>query len=136
METPAFEKSFKGNLMWILWNIGFVITSALPMICFIACLFVIVIKRDATILISILMMGMLHPIFTLTTGVFTKSIGQFLSRKCSGFCKHKILTRLFTYSINCHFTMMSTLDSTCTHCPVQSHFNQFNQKAMSCCPRL
>ena len=83
MDTPAFEKSFKGNLMWILWNIGFVITSALPMICFIACLFVIVIKRDATILISILMMAMLHPIFTLTTGVFAKTMGQFLSRKCS-----------------------------------------------------
>ena len=76
MDNPAFDKSFKGNLMWILWNIGFVITSALPMICFIACLFVIAIKREATILLSLLMMGMLHPMFTLITGVFTENIGN------------------------------------------------------------
>ena len=84
-------------------------TSTLPMIGFIACLFVITIKRDATILISILMMAMLHPMFTLTIGVSTKTMGQFLSRKCSGFLQHKILTRLFTYSINCHFTMIAGL---------------------------
>ena len=82
-------------------------TSALPMVGFIACLFVIAIKREATILLSLLMMGMLHPMFTLITGVFTETIGQCLSRKCSRFYKHKILARLFTYSINCHFAMIA-----------------------------
>ena len=109
METPAFEKSFKGTVVCYLWKIGLVMTSALPMIGFIACLFVIAIKRDATILISILMMAMLHPVFTLATGVFTKTMGQFLSRKCSKVYKHKILARLFTYSINCHFAMIAIL---------------------------
>ena len=109
MKTPACEKSFKGSIVCYLWKIVFVVTSTLPMIGYIACLFVITIKRDATILISILMMAMLHPMFTLTIGVSTKTMGQFLSRKCSGFLQHKILTRLFTYSINCHFTMIAGL---------------------------
>ena len=112
METPAFEKSFKGAFIWFLWKIGFVtyvLTSALPMIGFICCLFIIAIKRDAPILISIIMMIMLHPMFTLVIGSSIQTMGKFLSRYCSKFCKHKILARLFTYSINCNFAMVAGL---------------------------
>ena len=80
METPAFEKSFKGAFIWFLWKIGFVtyvLTSALPMIGFICCLFIIAIKRDAPILISIIMMIMLHPMFTLIIGSSTQTMGKF-----------------------------------------------------------
>lgn len=112
METPAFQKSLKGVFVWFLWKIGFVIyvlSSALPMIGFITSLFVIAIKREADILICVVMLAMLHPIVNLIIGVLTKTIGQFLSSKFSMLYKHKIVARLFTYSINYHFAMIAAL---------------------------
>ena len=112
METPAFEKSFKGATVWFLWKIGFgiyVLSSALPMIGYIASLFVIAIKRETSILIAIVMMVMLHPLVTLVFGIFAKTMGQILLKKLPSAFKYKTLSRLFTYSINGHFTSIAGL---------------------------
>ena len=112
METPAFEKSFKGATNWFLWKIGFgiyLLSSALPMICFIASLFVIAIKRETSILIAVVMMVMLHPFVTIIFGIFVETMGQILSKKLPLFFKRDIMSRLFTYSINGHFTMIASL---------------------------
>ena len=97
METPAFEKSFKGATVWFLWKIGFgiyVLSSALPMIGYIASLFVIAIKRETSILIAVVMMAMLHPLVTLVFGIFAKTLGQILSKKLPLFFKRDIMSRL------------------------------------------
>ena len=112
MKTPPFDKSFNGAIVWFLWKISFVVyilISALPMVCYIACLFVIAIKREASILICMAMMAMLHPVITLVTGVFTKTIGRFLSKKFPIIFKYDILARLFTYSINGHFMIIACM---------------------------
>ena len=112
MKTPPFEKSLKGFRTWFFWKIIFVIyvlTSGLPIIGYIASLFVMAIKREATILISIVMMVMVNPVVTLSIGVLAEAIGLLLSKKYPKLLRHNVLARLFTYSINCHFAMIAVL---------------------------
>ena len=110
MKTPSFEKSLKGFCIWFSWKIAFVIyilSTGLPVVGYIASLFVIAIKRKDTILISMIMMVMINPAITLANGVLSQTIGKLLSKKCPQLYKFKILARLFTYSINCHFAMIA-----------------------------
>ena len=112
MVTPPFEKSLKGFCNWFSWKIAFaiyVLSSGLPVIGFMACLFVIAIKRETTIVISLMMMVMVNPVVTLAYGVLAQTTGKFLSRKCNKLFKFKYLSRLFTYSMNCHFAMIACL---------------------------
>ena len=112
MDTKPFKKTFKGGLLWFLWKIGlviYVLCSALPMIGYIVCLFVISIKRETSIIISIVMMAMLHPLVTIVIGMFAKIIGQLLCKNYPKFFKNKILERMLTYSINLHFTIIAGL---------------------------
>ena len=112
METPPFEKSVKGFCNWFSWKIAFVmyvLSSGLPVIGYMGCLFVIAIKRETTIVISLVMMVMINPVVTLANGVLAQTIGKFFARKCPKLFKVKVLSRLFTYSMNCHFAMIACL---------------------------
>ena len=112
METPPCEKSIKGYLHYFLWKIGFIIyvlTSAIPMIGFIVCLFIIAIIREASILICIVMMAMLNPVVTLAIGTFFQTIGKLITRLSPQVFKFKIIARIFTYSINVHFAMIAAV---------------------------
>ena len=79
------------------------------MVGFIASLLIIAIKREACILLSMIMMAMLNPVITLMCGFLAKKLGSFLTRKCPVMYKYKILARLFTYSINYHFAFIAGL---------------------------
>ena len=112
MITPPFEKSVKGFCNWFSWKVAFaiyVLSTGLPVIGYMACLFVIAIKRETTIVISLVMMVMVNPVFTLSNGVLAQTIGKFFARKCPKLFKFKVLSRLFTYSMNCHFAMIACL---------------------------
>lgn len=85
------------------------LSSGLPVIGYMSCLFVIAIKREATIMISIVMMVMINPAITLAIGAFARTIGQLLSEKFPQLYKFHRLARLFTYSINGHFTLVAAL---------------------------
>ena len=104
--------SLQGFWNWFSWKIVFatyILSAGLPVIGYMACLFVIAIKREATILISMIMMMMINPVITLSIGVFAKTVGKFSSKSFPPLNKFNILSRLFTYSINCHFAMIASM---------------------------
>ena len=116
METPNFEKSFKGICCWILWKIGFVVyflCAAFPIGLCITCIMVLAIERRSTIVLPIIMSAMLHPVVVLPIGVLSKILEGYLSVKL--FNTHinkrtwKILQRLFTYSVNMHLFLIAGL---------------------------
>ena len=112
LKIQSSGTSLQGFWNWFSLKIVFatyILSSGLPVIGYMACLFVIAIKREATILISMIMMMMMNPVITVSIGVFAKTIGKSLSNRFPQLYNLKILARLFTYSINCHFAMVASL---------------------------
>ena len=84
METPNFEKSFKGICCWILWKIGFVVyflCAAFPIGLCITCIMVLAIERRSTIVLPVILSGMLHPVVVIPIGVVSKTLEGYLSSK-------------------------------------------------------
>ena len=83
-----------------------------PIILFIICVIIVAIHRKTSIILSVIMVSMIHPICSLIIGVSTKSFGQFIQmiipRRCSTSPSvfKKILSRMFTFSINVYFALI------------------------------
>ena len=116
METSEFDSSVKGACGWLMQKIALVtyfLCAGLPMALYVTCLLVVAIERRSTIELPIVMTGLLHPSVTLPIGIFAEFFGQYLSsllfRHHNGNSKIKILRRIFTYSINIHFAVISAM---------------------------
>ena len=114
MKTINFEKTFHGLSVWFLSNSGYLLyllCTALPILFYIVCLFLMAVKIEASITLSIIMAAMINPLVAMPIGVTMKTIGQFFKRK---FFPNSPTTklgmtvlRLFTYSLNCHLTLIA-----------------------------
>ena len=116
MKTPPFDKSLHGLSSWILWNTGYllyVLCTALPILFYVFCLFLIAIKREASITLSIIMAVLINPLVSIPIGVTMKTIGQFFKAKIipkqPTSTMARIGLRLLSYSLNCHLTMIGGL---------------------------
>ena len=116
METREFEWSTRGICVWFLSKLAciiYLLTSALPIILYIACLFLITVKRESDIILAGFMVVTVHPVLSLLIGVLMKTLGDFFfDNSCevesTRLAKvYLILGRMFTYSINLHFTFVS-----------------------------
>ena len=113
---PVLVRSGKGLFAWMKWKMAlftYFLSISLPIAFYIICLLLVSIKRESSELLAVVMMIMLHPITMLPFGASTKIIGEFVSSKLfktQPRSKAKIiLSRLFTYSLNLHVTMIATL---------------------------
>ena len=116
MKTVNFEKTLQGTSVWLLWNLGYLVyllCNGLPILFYIVCLFLMAVKREASITLSIIMAAMINPLVAIPIGVTMKTIGQFFKRRLipnSSTSKLGMtILRLFTYSLNCHLTLIAGL---------------------------
>ena len=116
MTIVNFEKTLRGSSVWLLWNLGYLLyllCTGLPILFYIVCLFLMAVKREASITLSIIMAAMINPLVAIPIGVALKTIGDFLKRKIipnqSVSRIAMIFLRLFTYSLNCHLTLIAGL---------------------------
>ena len=116
MTTVNFEKTLHGLSIWLLSNSGYLLyllCTGLPILFYIVCLFLMAVKREASITLSIIMAAMINPLIAIPIGVSMKTIGQFFKRKCFPNSPTSKLAmtvlRLFTYSLNCHLTLIAGL---------------------------
>ena len=115
MKTANFEKTLQGLSVWLLRNLGYLLyllCTGLPTLFYIVCLFLMAVKREASITLSIIMAAMLNPLVTIPIGVTMKTIGQFFKRNFPNSppsTAAKVVIRLFTYSLNCHLTLIAGL---------------------------
>ena len=116
MTTVNFEKTLHGLSVWISWNLSYLfylLCTALPILFYIVCLFLMTVKREASITLSIIMAAMINPLVAIPIGVTMKTIGQFLKNKLIPNQPVSrivvIFLRLFTYSLNCHLTLIDGL---------------------------
>ena len=118
MQTKHLEVSVKGILSWIFSKIGFIIyfsSASLPIVCYVICLVLVAIKRESSMVLSIIMVAVIHPIVTLALGILTKSIGTLVFKKCNPDDQYPrfanylltVIGRLCTYSINVHLTFLA-----------------------------
>ena len=118
MVTKPLEVSVKGIFSWVFSKVGFIIyflSASLPIVCYVICLVLVAIKRESSMVLSIIMVAVIHPIVTLALGILTKTIGTLVFKKCTpdghfSRCANYLLTvigRLCTYSINVHLTFLA-----------------------------
>ena len=114
MKTPKLQRSLKGIVDWIIRKIGFafyMFCMGSPIGLFITNLFIVGIERKSSPILSISMALLLHPATFLPIGVFAKVLGQFafkeLEKHHSNSLRQKIFNRIFTYSLNCHLSMIA-----------------------------
>ena len=116
MKTVNFERTLSGLSVWLLSKSGYLLyllCTGLPILSYIVCLFLMAVKREASITLSIMMAAMINPLVAIPIGVALKTIGQLFKRKLfpnSSTSKLAItVLRLFTYSLNCHLTLIAGL---------------------------
>ena len=116
MKVETFGMSLQGLLSWLTWNIGYLLyllCTALPILFYIVCLFLMAVKREASITLSIIMVALINPLVSIPIGIFTKSVGQYFSKKLfrnqPSTTLTKIISRLVTYSLNFHLTLIAGL---------------------------
>ena len=117
MKTVNYEETLHGFSAWLfLKNLGYLLyllCTGLPILFYIVCLFLMSVKREASITFSIIMAAMINPLVTIPVGVASKTIGEvFLRRFIPSHLTSrmaKIVLRLFTYSLNCHLTLIAGL---------------------------
>ena len=116
MKTPELQRSFKGVSSWIMWKIGFIsylLCTILPISLFISTLFIIGIERESTPTLSVTMAITLHPAVTLPIGLLAGVLGEFtvgnLIKDKRKTMISRILSRTFTYSLNCHLALIAGL---------------------------
>lgn len=116
METSAFDKSLHGIAIWLLWNFGYILyllCTGLPILFYIFCLFLMAIKRETSITLSIIMAVLINPLVSIPVGVTANTLGQYLSKKLSpkifSDTVKQLISRIFTYSLNCHLTLIAGL---------------------------
>ena len=114
MKTVNVKKNLRGLSVWLLWNLGYLLyllCTGLPILLYIVCLFLMAVKREASITLSIIMAAMINPLVAIPIGVAMKTTGQFFKRKFLPISPTSTLTtavlRLFTYSLNCHLTFIA-----------------------------
>ena len=116
MKTVNFEKTLQGSSVWLLCKLGYLIyllCTGLPILFYIVCLFLMAVKREASITLSIIMAAMINPLVAIPIGVSMKTIGQFFTRKLIPNAPTTKLgmtvLRIITYSLNCHLTLIAAL---------------------------
>ena len=114
MTTPSLQMSFEIFCKWIIWKISLIIylmCIAVPISFFITSLFIIGISRESSPSLSLTMAISLHPVVTIPIAVLAKNLGHCLFSKSQtkpGLV-FKILSRTFTYSLNCHLAIIAGL---------------------------
>ena len=116
MKTVNFERTLSGLSVWLLSKSGYLLyllCTGLPILSYIVCLFLMAVKREASITLSIMMAAMINPLVTIPIGVTIETIGQLLKSKL---IPNQLVSRifviflrLFTYSLNCHLTLIAGL---------------------------
>ena len=116
MKTVNFEKTLRGLSVWLLSKSGYLLyllCTGLPILFYIVCLFLMAVKREASITLSIIMAALINPLVSIPLGISAKTLGQFLLKKLSpkqpSSALIKVVLRLFTYSLNCHLTLIAGL---------------------------
>ena len=116
MKTINLEKTLRGLSVWLLSKSGYLLyllCTGLPILSYIVCLFLMAVKREASITLSIMMAAMINPLVAIPIGVTMKTIGQFLKNKLIPNQPVSrivvIFLRFFTYSLNCHLTLIAGL---------------------------
>ena len=116
MKTINLEKTLRGLSVWLLSKSGYLLyllCTGLPILFYIVCLLLITVKMEASITLSIIMAAMINPLVTIPIGVAMKTTSQFLiSILISNQPVSRIVViflRLFTYSLNCHLTLIAGL---------------------------
>ena len=115
MKTPELQKSLKGVCSWMIWKICFVcylMCTVSPIALFIATLFIVGIERESTPMLSVAMAIALHPAITLPISVLAGTLGDHIAKLLknnSNSVITRILSRIFTYSLNCHLALIAAL---------------------------
>ena len=116
MTTVNFENTLRGFSSWLLSKSGYLLyllCTGLPLLFYIVCLFLMAVKRETSITLSIIMAAMINPLVAIPIGVTMKTFGQFLERKLIPNPPTSklgiIVLRSFTYSLNCHLTLIAGL---------------------------
>ena len=113
---PPLQESVKGFCTWVAWQCGFLVYQiciALPIALFITTLFFIGIARVSSPSLSITMAALLHPVVTLPIAILIYTTRKLLwtnwLQNRSKILSVRILSRLLTYSLNCHLALIAGL---------------------------
>ena len=116
MKTVNFDKTLLGLSSWLFSKSGYLLyllCTGLPILFYIVCLFLMAVKREASITLSIIMAVMINPLVAIPIGVTMKTTDQFFKRKLISYSPTTKLgitvLRLLTYSLNCHLTLIAGL---------------------------
>ena len=116
MKAATFRVSLQGLSSWLIWKFGYLLyllCTALPILFYIVCLFLMAVKREASITLSIIMVALINPLVSIPIGIFAKSVGQYFSKKLfqnkPSTTFTKIIYRLVTYSLNFHLALIAAL---------------------------
>ena len=115
LQRQYFLEPFNENKMMKNWLISemllyllYFLVVGTPIILYVISVFFLTMKRELSIALSMVMVLMIHPIFSLLFGISIKSLSQLIwPRKRKG--KRTVCERLFTLSINVYLSMIGVV---------------------------
>ena len=101
----------KWPLKWLCLKPLFYGYAALPMVCYMATLYVVAVSRESLGTLTIIMVGMLNPLVAIPIGSLARSFGKKIwkyedATDNQGYC-HCVFRRLFTFSFNIYLFLIA-----------------------------
>ena len=100
------KTGFCNKIISKLLQLLYLLVVGIPIIFYVISVFVLTIKRNFSIALSMLMVSMIHPILSVIFGLSIKSIRQVFSKICPNRIKSKYWKRLLTFSINVYLAFI------------------------------